>query len=44
MSKATRAKVKKLAEQVSTPQRKVSAMQLAACLLEEAIARVDQAG
>lgn len=44
MSKATRAKLKKLAERVSSPERKVSAMQVAAYLLEEAVARAEQAG
>jgi hypothetical protein len=44
MSEATQAQLKKLAERVSTPERKVSAMQVAACLLEDAVARVQQAG
>src|SRR5262249_36193923 len=44
MSKATQAELKKLAERVSTPERKVSAMQVAACPLEEAGARVQQVG
>jgi len=44
MSKTTRAKLKKLAERISSPQRKVSAMQVAAYLLEEAVARAEQAG
>jgi hypothetical protein len=44
MSKATREKLKQLAEQVSTPERKVSAMQVAAYLLEEAVTRVADAG
>jgi hypothetical protein len=42
MSKATRAKLKKLAEQASTHDRKVSPMQVAAQLLEEALARVER--
>ena len=41
MSQATRAKLKKLADRASSNGRKVSAMQLAAHLLEEAVAQVD---
>ena len=41
MSQATRAKLKKLADRASSSGRKVSAMQLAAHLLEEAVAQVD---
>lgn len=44
MSRATQRKLKHLAEQASTDGRKVSAMQLAAHLLEEALARVEEAG
>jgi hypothetical protein len=44
MSKATQAKLKQLAKRVSSPQRKVSAMQVAAYLLEEAVAGAEQAG
>ena len=44
MTKATQRKLKKLAEQVSRDGRKVSAMQMAAHLLEEALARVEEAG
>jgi hypothetical protein len=44
MSKATQRKLKQLAEQASKDGRKVSAMQLAAHLLEEAVLRVEQAG
>ena len=40
MSAATLEKLTQLAEQLSTPQRRVSPMQLAAQLLEEALARV----
>ena len=40
MSAATEAKLKKLAEQASTPDRKVSPMQMAAHLLEKAVADV----
>jgi hypothetical protein len=41
MSKATEQKLAHLAERASTPQRKVSPMQVAAQLLEEAVARCD---
>ncbi len=40
MSAATQAKLKRLAARVSQPGRRVSAMQLAAQLLEEALTRV----
>jgi hypothetical protein len=40
MSKATARKLEELAAALSTPQRKVSPMQVAAQLLEEALARV----
>ena len=42
MSSATQAKLKRLAAQVSQSGRRVSAMQLAAQLLEEALARVPE--
>jgi hypothetical protein len=42
MSAATQAKLKRLAAQVSQTGRQVSAMQLAAQLLEEALARVPE--
>ena len=42
MSQATEAKLRKLAERASTPQRKVSPMQMAAHLLEAALAEVRQ--
>ncbi len=41
MSRATQVKLKKLAKRVSTDGRKVSAMQVAAHILEVAIAQVD---
>ena len=41
MSKATAQKLQKLATALSTPRRKVSPMQIAAQLLEEALARVE---
>jgi hypothetical protein len=44
MSKTTQKKLKRLADQASSPGRKVSPMQLAAQLLEDAVARVDEAG
>src|SRR5271154_1087516 len=44
MSRATQRKLKQLAEQASKDGRKVSAMQLAAHLLEEALAQVEEAG
>jgi hypothetical protein len=40
MSAATEAKLARLAERASTPQRKISPMQLAAQLLEEVVARL----
>lgn len=44
MSRTTQRKLKHLAETMSQQGRKVSAMQLAAHLLEEAVAQVDDAG
>jgi len=41
MSQATATKLAQIAKAVSTPQRKVSAMQVAAQLVEEAVARVE---
>src|SRR5438552_2698914 len=43
MSAATARKLLQLAKQASTPQRKVTATQVAAQLLEEAVARWDEA-
>jgi hypothetical protein len=40
MSRATEAKLRRLAERASSPQRKVSPMQMAAHLLETAVAEV----
>lgn len=42
MSRGTEAKLKKLARQASSPSRKVSAMQVAACLLEEVLSQLDE--
>ena len=42
MSKTTQKKLQRLAKQVSTANRKVSAMQVAAQLLEQAVARVEK--
>lgn len=44
MSRATQRKLKHLAERASKDGRKVSAMQLAAHLLEEALAQVEEEG
>ena len=44
MTRATQRKLKRLAEQISREGRKVSAMQMAAHLLEEALARVEETG
>ena len=41
MSQITKAKLAKLAQQASTSQRKVSSMQVAAYILEEAVAGID---
>jgi hypothetical protein len=41
MSKGTAKKLSKIAKALSTPERKVSPMQIAAQLLEEAVGRVD---
>jgi len=43
MSEATERKLARLAEQASTPERKVSPMQMAAQLLEEALAGLPEA-
>jgi hypothetical protein len=40
MSEATRQRLVEIAEAISTPERRVSPMQVAAQLLEEAVARV----
>ncbi len=42
MSDATQRRLAEIAEAISTPQRRVSPMQVAAHLLEEAVARVDE--
>ena len=44
MSQETQAKLERLAELASTPERKVSPMQVAAQLLEEAVARLPGEG
>ena len=44
MSQATERKLDRLAERASTPGRKVSPMQVAAQLLEEAVARCEENG
>ncbi|HET6247887.1 MAG TPA: hypothetical protein VFE47_09325 [Tepidisphaeraceae bacterium] len=42
MSEATAAKLQKLADRASTPSRKVSPMQMAAHLLEKAVAAIHE--